>query len=238
MPAMVRRALSAICLDAGHTLLYADPAPPVLYARAMSRLGRAVTPDEVAPAFADIWAAMQRDSPPGQDRYGSTPGGERAWWGRFVRRVLERLAHDAPWQPLLDELWQAFAEPSLWRTYPEVHPTLTALRGRGLRLAVVSNWDSRLPDILAGLDLVRHMDAVTVSRIEGVEKPDPEIFRRTLERLGATPEEAAHVGDSPIEDYRGASAAGLKAVLIDREGRFAADGLCRIERLDELLDLI
>ena len=238
MPEMARRTVSAICLDAGHTLLYADPAPPVLYARAMSRLGRTVTADEVAPAFADTWAAMQHDSRPGEDRYGSTPGGERAWWGLFVRQVLDQLAHDAPWQPLLDELWTAFAEPSLWRTYPEVHPTLAALRRRGQRLAVVSNWDSRLPEILAGLDLMRHMATVTVSRIEGIEKPDPEIFRRTLERLGTTPDAAAHVGDSPLEDYRGATAAGLKAVLIDRQGRFAADGFCRIERLDELLDLL
>jgi len=231
-------AVSVVCLDAGHTLLYADPPPPVLYARAMSRLGRSVSPDEVAPAFAETWAAMQQDSPPGRDRYASLPGGERAWWGLFVRRVLDRLGHDAPWRPLLDELWAAFAEPSLWRTYSEVHPTLVDLRRRGMRLAVVSNWDSRLPEILAGLDLVRHFDAVTVSRIEGVEKPDPEIFRRTLERLGTTPDTAVHVGDSPLEDYRGATAAGLKAVLIDREGRFTADRLCRIERLDELLDLL
>ncbi len=238
MPAMVRPALSVICLDAGHTLLYADPPAPVLYARAMSRLGRAVTPEEVAPAFADTWAAMQQDSPPGEDRYGGGPEGERAWWGLFVRRVLVRLGHDAPWQPVLEELWAAFAEPSLWRTYPEVHPTLAALRQRGLRLAVVSNWDSRLPEILAGLDLVRYLDAVTVSRIEGIEKPNPEIFRRTLERLGTTPNAAVHVGDSPIEDYRGARSAGLRAVLIDRDHRFAANGRCRIERLDELLELL
>ena len=48
-------------LDAGaegHTLLYADPPPPMIYARAMTRLGRPVTPEEVAPAFADTWAAM------------------------------------------------------------------------------------------------------------------------------------------------------------------------------------
>jgi len=235
---MSHHPVTVVCLDAGHTLLYADPPPPVLYARAMTRLGRPVTPEEVAPAFADTWAAMQQHTPSGTDRYGSVSGGERAWWGLFVRRVLERLGHDAPWRALLDELWQAFAAPSLWRSYPEVQSTLAALKRRGLRLAVISNWDSRLPQILAALDLVRHLDAITVSHIEGIEKPNPEIFHRTLARLEASPEDAAHVGDSPLEDYRGATGAGLEAVLIDREARFAGESFRRIERLDQLLDLI
>lgn len=227
-----------MCLDAGNTLLYADPSPSELYAREMSRLGRPVRAEQVGPAFAAEWAAMQAEAPPGVDRYGRAPGGEMAWWGEFVRRVVRRLGHDAPADRLLDALWRAFAEPSVWHAYPEVEATLAALAGRGVRLAVVSNWDSRLPAILDDLGLTRYLDAVTVSRVEGIEKPNPEIFLRTAVRLGVEPSSALHVGDSPLEDYRGATGAGLRAVLIDRAGLFRHDGYPRIESLDELLDLV
>jgi FMN phosphatase YigB (HAD superfamily) len=103
---------------------------------------------------------------------------------------------------------------------------------------VVSNWDSRLPDILEELGLTRFLDTVTVSRVEGIEKPNPEIFLRTAARLGIAPETALHVGDSPLEDYRGATDAGLHAVLLDRAGLFRDDGYLRIERLDTLIGLL
>ncbi len=230
--------VSAVCLDAGNTLIYADPKPSELYAREMGRLGRPVTASQVGPAFAAEWAAMQAESPPGIDRYGRRPGGEREWWGEFVRRVVRRLEHDAPPEALLEALWAAFADPKLWRTYPEVEATLSALVDRGLRLAVVSNWDSRLPEILSDLGLERYFAALTVSRIEGIEKPNPEIFLRTVARLGVAPEAALHVGDSPLEDYRGAAGAGLTPVLIDRPGMFRDDGFRRIDRLDGLLGLL
>ena len=111
------------------------------------------------------------DTPPGIDRYGSQPGGEKQWWGAFLREVLRRLDHDAAWEPLLDELYAAFSRPEVWHVYPETRATLEAIHQRGLMMAVISNWDGRLPEILAGLDLTDWFAEVTVSTIEGVEKP-------------------------------------------------------------------
>ena len=99
-------------------------------------------------------------------------------------------------------------------------PTLGALEAAGLRLAVVSNWDRRLPDILAGLELSGYFSEVVVSASEGIEKPASAIFHRALERLGVLPERALHVGDSPVEDYLGAEMAGLSAALVDRRRLF------------------
>jgi putative hydrolase of the HAD superfamily len=234
---MLDRRLTAICFDAGNTLLYAHPSPPEIYAEAMSNLGRPVEPDEVGPAFADAWAEMQQRTPPGQDRYSSLAGGERAWWGSFLRQVLERLEHDAPWQHLLDDLYAAFSRADVWRLFPEVKRTLQVARDRGLRLAVVSNWDHRLPEILAQLELDDFFEVVTVSALEGIEKPAPEIFTRTLDRLSVPASTTLHVGDSPREDYQGAEEAGLAALLIDRRRLFVDQDFRRIEALDELLDL-
>jgi HAD superfamily hydrolase (TIGR01549 family) len=100
-----------------------------------------------------------------------------------------------------------------------VADVLANLEARGFLLAVVSNWDSHLPALLEGLGLARRFRSVSVSAIEETGKPEPEIFLRTCARLAVVPEEALHVGDSLAEDYEGARAAGLQALLLDREDR-------------------
>ncbi len=228
----------AVTFDAGGTMIYCDPSPGEIYAHHLSRLGKPVEADEVGPVFREAWAEMQRRTVPGQDRYNSAPGGEIAWWGEFVREVLRRLDHDAPWEPLLEDLYAAFSEASVWKVFPETLSTLESLAARGVRLAVISNWDRRLPDILRSLDLLDTFETITVSSIEGVEKPSPEIFHRTLERLGISASETVHVGDSPLEDYNGAENAGLTSVLIDRHDLFADQPYRRVTSLDQVLDLI
>lgn len=235
---MTCQAPAAVTFDAGNTLLRCDPTPAAIYAEALSRHGREVTAEEVGPAFSSVWADMQGQTPAGSDRYRSFPGGERAWWGAFVREVLARLRHGAPWEVLLDELYQAFERPDVWRSFPEVEEVLIALADDGLRLAVISNWDSRLPDILSDLGLTRHFDVITVSSLEGVEKPARTIFTRTLDRLGVTPARAMHVGDSPVEDYGGALEAGMQPVLIDRAGLFADTRMRRVDSLQGVTDLV
>lgn len=219
-------------------MIYCEPSPGEIYAHHLSRLGRPVCAEDVGPVFRDAWAEMQRRTVPGQDRYHSVPGGELGWWGAFVREVLRRLDHDAPWEPLLEDLYAAFCEVSVWKVFPETMTTLKELAARGVRLAVISNWDRRLPDILRSLDLFDIFEAVTVSSLEGVEKPSAEIFRRTTERLGVSASETIHVGDSPLEDYSGAEKAGLAAALIDRHDLFSDQPYRRISSLSEVLDLV
>jgi putative hydrolase of the HAD superfamily len=225
--------IAAVLLDVGGTLIESRPSPAEMYARVLSRWGQETTGEVVEPAFRDTWCELTQLHPPGLDRYHLLKGGERAWWGEFVRRVIQRLGHPAPWRPVLDELFDAFADPGLWRTYPEVVGVLERLRQRRYRVAVVSNWDSRLPGLLDGLDLTRHFDAVLVSALEGVEKPSPVIFHRAAARLDVPPAACLHVGDSPLDDYRGAVSAGLEAVLLDRAGLFG-NGYRRITSLEEL----
>ncbi len=235
---MARTDLHVITFDAGGTLLHSDPSPAEIYAAELSRLGRAVNATDVGPVFAAAWAEMQSRTPVGEDRYASLPGGERAWWGQFIREVLDRLDHEAPWDVLLDRLYAAFSSPTLWRIYPGTRTMLAELAAHGFKLAVISNWDRRLPKILTDLGLATSFQVVTVSSIAGVEKPAAGIFEATLTELGAPPAAALHVGDSPVEDYRGARDAGLDAVLVDRSGLFVDGSFQRIDELTQLLDLL
>jgi HAD superfamily hydrolase (TIGR01509 family) len=89
-----------------------------------------------------------------------------------------------------------------------VRGTLAALRSRGLALAVVANWDYRLPEHLARVGLDRFFTAVVTSAAAEAAKPHPRIFHVALERLGIGAERTLHIGDSDA-DEQGAAAAGL-----------------------------
>jgi putative hydrolase of the HAD superfamily len=65
------------------------------------------------------------------------------------------------------------------------------------------------------------LDGAVSSAVAGARKPDPAIFAPALELAGCGPDQALHVGDTPEEDVAGARAAGIRPLLIDREG---ADG--------------
>ena len=99
-----------------------------------------------------------------------------------------------------------------------------ALARRGLRLAVVSNWDVGLHDHLDALGLTALVDAVVTSAEAGAPKPAPRVFELALERLGAAARRAVHVGDAE-SDAEGARAAGLRfepAPLADAAARILA----------------
>jgi HAD superfamily hydrolase (TIGR01509 family) len=104
----------------------------------------------------------------------------------------------------------------LWRCVPDGFAEAVAeLRARGVPVGVVSNAEGNLQQILDRLELGTAFDVVLDSALEGVHKPDPEIFLRACQRLGVSPATALYAGDIPDVDVRGASDAGLRAALID-----------------------
>jgi putative hydrolase of the HAD superfamily len=102
--------------------------------------------------------------------------------------------------------------------YPDAVPALDGLRGRELSLIAVSNWDCSLGAVLERCGLAAHLDGAVSSAEAGAPKPDPAIFVSALELAGCEPAEALHVGDTREEDVAGAQAAGIRALLLDREG--------------------
>ena len=102
--------------------------------------------------------------------------------------------------------------------YPDAIPALRGLRDRGQRLVAVSNWDCSLPTGLERCGFGGLLDGAVSSAAAGARKPDPAIFEPALELAGCEPGEALHVGDTPEEDVEGARAAGIRPLLIDRDG--------------------
>jgi putative hydrolase of the HAD superfamily len=150
---------------------------------------------------------------------------------RCAAVVQEQLGTALALPDVLDALLGAIR----FRPYPEVPHALARLRHGGARLAVVSNWDVSLHDVLERTRLRPLVDAVVISAELGVAKPDPAIFRAALDRLGATADGALHVGDSLVHDVAGARAAGLDAVLVSRNGEPPPDGVRTVRSLAELV---
>lgn len=205
----------------------------VAYGAAFRRWGVAVEDGEVRAALHATWALVAERQARGETRWGED-GGERGFWRSFVQDVLSRVGGGPLAEGLLDELVVHFARPESWSLYPEVLDVVGELRERGLKLLVVSNWDSTLPALLDRLGLTPHFDGVVVSALVGASKPDRRIFETALEAAGVGADEALHVGDSPSEDYEGARAAGLPALLLDRAG-VAGGGFETIRSLQEIL---
>jgi putative hydrolase of the HAD superfamily len=124
-----------------------------------------------------------------------------------------------------------------FRVFPDARPALRALRGHGVRLVVVSNWDCSLPDWLERAGLAGMVDGAVSSAVVGSAKPSPRIFHAALEVAGVAPVQALHVGDSVASDVAGARAAGVRAVLLARGGG-APEGVEAISSLAELPSLI
>jgi putative hydrolase of the HAD superfamily len=154
-----------------------------------------------------------------------------------LNSVRRHLAGGTVSAEVFDRLSAHFRNPDSWAVFADVRGTLAELAARGVALAVVSNWDSTLPSLLGELGLAAHFREISVSATEGTGKPEPDIFLRTCERLDLTPAEVLHVGDSLVDDYGGARAAGLWAVLLDRDGRHA-DIVDRIDTLAVLPEFL
>jgi putative hydrolase of the HAD superfamily len=128
--------------------------------------------------------------------------------------LADALALDVSGAELLPALTDAIA----FRAYPDALPALSALAEAGIRLGVVANWDVSLTDVLARLGLAHAFAVVVTAASVGAAKPDPKPFTVALERLGVDAAECLHIGDDPVTDVAGATAAGLTALLLDRSG--------------------
>ncbi len=140
---------------------------------------------------------------------------ERRMWLEVARDFLDLLI------PRHRDLYPALAHwfSESWRhlkVFRDARPALRALRAQGLRLAVVSNWEPSLEQTLERLGLRGFFEAVIVSSVEGVWKPDPALFEAALRRLQPPAGTAASVGDNLERDVQAAEAAGVRGILLDR----------------------
>jgi putative hydrolase of the HAD superfamily len=162
---------------------------------------------------------------------------ERAFWKDVVRLVCTRLGAGmtpSTFDRYFDRLFDHFATADAWDIYPDVERTLDRLERAGFILGLITNFDQRAIPLLHALGLDRFFPTVVIPARAGAAKPGRVIFEYALAQHGLGPREAVQVGDSPEDDVAGARAAGLNAVLLDRQGRYVGGEPTAIRSLDEL----
>lgn len=206
----------AVLLDSLGTLVRLEDPAARLRAE-LARRGVEVSEESAVRAFRAEIAWYLEHHVEGSDR--SSLERLRDGCARVMRGELGTGSHAAVREAMLASL--------SFSAFPDAAPALRALRGAGLRVAVASNWDCSLPEVLDRVNLLGLVDAVVTSAGAGAPKPAAPIFRRALDAVGVEASSAACVGDSADNDVAGALALGIPAILLDRDaaaGGARADG--------------
>ncbi len=231
MSRWVHAGIRAVFFDAVGTLLFPDPPAVEVYSRAATRHGVEIPRDAIRSRFIESFEAEEA-----ADR-------ERGWvtseereierWRRIVSASLRELADP---EACFIELYRHFARPDAWRVNPDAGVLFHSLQSRGMILGLASNYDSRLWPVVDGHpELAPLRDRVVISAAVGHRKPAPQFFAAVADSAGCDPSAILLVGDDLVNDYEGATAAGLEAVLLDPAGRHT-DVPRRIPALNELLE--
>jgi putative hydrolase of the HAD superfamily len=220
---------AAILLDCLGTLVALEPPAPLLVVELGARAGIAVTESQAERAIAAEIAYYRAHLDEGRDP--ESLAGLRLRCAEALRGALpDAVASGADVELVREALLASLR----FTPYPDVEPALEAIRGQGVGLVVVSNWDVSLHDLLQRLALAPLFDGIVTSAEAGVRKPAAAIFQRALAVVGASAGDTIHVGDSLEEDVGGALATGIEPVLISRDGSLAPAGVRVIRSLLEL----
>ena len=155
----------------------------------------------------------------------------------IARAVIEGLGGDDPEgvAATISAIAAAWSKAENFGLYDDVLPCLRTLRSAGVHMALVSNaLGHSLEEVVVHFALDEFIESTLSSAELGIVKPAPEVFRAALVRAGVEPQAAVMVGDSVEDDVKGALACGCRAILLDRDRRFAGVPLARIESLADL----
>jgi putative hydrolase of the HAD superfamily len=226
----------AVLFDVGETLVHPAPSFPELFARVLAGAGHERDPSAVVDASAAVLRGFS-DAARAGHRWTLSTDASRAFWLGVYGSMLDHL--DLPSNDgLRDALYATFTDLANYVLFDDVLPTLDDIGAPRRVLGVVSNFEAWLDDLLGRLGVRERFPVRVISGIDGVEKPEPEIYRLALDRAGVPAERTAFVGDNPEFDVGPPAALGMFPVLIDRRGRHPDHPGARIEDLRELVGVL
>jgi HAD superfamily hydrolase (TIGR01509 family) len=224
---------TTVLFDVGETLLHV-PEPAPIYREVLARQGRSMSIGEIEANLKEVRRIVDEHIPNwlGDDvSLDCNASARRRAMHVDTLLSLSGLEGHAPARAAFFDL---YVGTEFFTIYSDVSETLQRLRSAGCRLGIVSNWESRLPELCTAHGIAEYFDFTVVSEVEGFVKPHPHIYRRALELAGAPAERVVHVGDSLRDDIQGAAAVGIRGILVDRTGASPVGYEPRISSLADL----
>jgi putative hydrolase of the HAD superfamily len=220
--------IRAIVFDAVGTLIHVRPSVASIYVDVGRRFGSRLSADEVRRRFPVAFG--RQDLLDEQVGWRTSEERERQRWQQIVAEVLDDATDP---RGCFEALFAAFGRPDAWQHDPHAEKVLADLHGRGYRLAMASNFDRRLHDVIAGMSWRPLLERVIVSSEIGWRKPASDFFSHLAGALDLPAADILFVGDDRSNDYDPARRAGMPALLLGpSEG--SEVGVDRLEDLSAL----
>lgn len=223
-----------IAFDAVGTIIQPTPSAAEVYYQMARRFGSRLSSDEIARRFRQAFReSEQGDAAVAPElRLMTSETRETERWRWIVETVIDDIADTAG---CFAELFAHFSRPESWRCFEDVPAALERLEKGGYRVAIASNFDSRLHAVCDGLAPLRNVGQRVISSEVGCRKPGRAFFEALVAKAGCAPGEVLMVGDDAANDIAGARQAGLAAVLINRRGQPGPDEIGSLVELCERL---
>jgi putative hydrolase of the HAD superfamily len=229
MNGLIPADVQAVFFDAVGTLIHPHPSAPRVYAEVGRRHGSRLAEATIADRFR---VAFQREEEiDAAAGWRTSETRETARWRNIVHDVLFDATDAAA---CFQKLYTHFSRPSSWHIDPDTARVLPELTRRGFVLGIASNYDHRLRTVAAGLPEFQYVTHFAISAEIGWRKPAPQFFAEICQLMRLDPPRILVIGDDWMNDYEGAKAAGMHAILVDRLDRNSLAN--RIGRLAELID--
>jgi len=202
----------AVLFDVGGTLLNVHPSVGEVYSVTAAEHDIRVTADHVERGFRGAWKrSLERSRTRG---YRTSDTILREEWFEIVRDTFGASVPEQKLHGLFVDLYERFVSADAWKVVPGIHETFEYLRSCGIRLGILSNWDSRLPRLLKHLQIEEAFDFVVVSHGVGFEKPHSAMFDEALRLARTHPRDVLHVGDSFPADIVPARKLGMRTLWV------------------------
>ncbi len=224
-----------IFLDAVGTLFGVQGSVGEIYSAIASQMGVISSPESLNTAFYQCFKSAPPLAFPDLDPL-VIPDLEYQWWKTIAHQTFSQeglLQQFTDFETFFTELYHYFATAKPWFIYDDVFPFLNYWQTLEIELGIISNFDSRIYEVLDLLGLSNFFSSITISSMTGAAKPDSKIFTMALEIYDCEPAQAWHIGDSRKEDYEGAKSLGIPAFLLERNIGEKESGV--INRMTDLI---
>lgn len=144
---------------------------------------------------------------------------EFAWWQEIVSQTFTKVGvkeQFSNFEQFFAEMYAYFASAEPWNLYPDTITSLKTWQKKGIELGIISNFDSRIYQVLKLLELNDYFTSITISSYTGFAKPNSQIFKIAIAKHKCDYDQVWHIGDSLKEDYYAAKSLGIKSFLIQR----------------------